>query len=187
MAEGGASSVPERLELPPYLDSARLVQELDASPVPFGPSLALVRRRQIAAELRLRQYFDDSARCSQGRIRLPDSVQLLWRQHKYSALARDERGYRQTGPDVAQGRIGFEALAAKLNAWLSEPPGPGGLRNAVEHMWGHVSERAERMRADVGDEPLVLLAEVGHEAVRQDNRYLLEQTALTELFGWHDE
>lgn len=143
--------------------------------------------RQVEAERRLRRRFAQDVRRAQVRIAPPESVEELWRQHKYSVLARDECGYRQTGPKVAQGGIDFETLMVKLDAWLSQPPGPGGLRNAVEHMWGHISDQAKHTRADIVDEPFVLLAKVGCEAVRQNNRYLLEQTALTELFGWHDE
>ncbi len=175
-----------RPDSPGYWATRQLDSFATDAPEETGTLPSNTRRRQVAAERRLRSRFAKADRRVQARIPAPNSLQQLWQQHKYSVLARDERGYRETGPAVAQGRIEFEALARKLNDWLCEPPGPGGLLNAVEHMWGHVSGRAERMRADIGDEPFVLLDEVGREAVRQDNRYLLEQTALTELFGWHD-
>lgn len=114
------------------------------------------------------------------------SVQALWRRHKYSVLARDERGYRETGRAVARGEIAIDDLRQRLDTWLSAPPSPGGLRNAVEHMWGHVAERAQTRRDDIGDDPYALLALVGREAARQGNDYLLEQTALTELFEWRE-
>jgi uncharacterized protein YbgA (DUF1722 family) len=115
-----------------------------------------------------------------------ESTQRLWQRHKYSVLARDERAYRAIGPAVARGEIASAELASKLDDLLARPPSAGGLRNAVEHMWGHVSDRAERNRAAIGDDPFALLAAVAHEARRQENAYLLEQTALTELFRWQD-
>lgn len=115
------------------------------------------------------------------------SVQALWRRHKYSVLARDEHAYRDAGRAVARGEIGLDELRQRLEAWLSKPPSSGGLRNAIEHMWGHVAGRARVRRSDVGDDPYALLQAVGREAARQGNDYLLEQTALTELFEWHDD
>jgi hypothetical protein len=114
------------------------------------------------------------------------STQRLWQRHKYSVLARDERVYRAIGPAVARGEIGDEELAVRLESLLARPPNDGGLRNAVEHMWGHVSEGAQHSRAAIGDDPFRLLEAVAQEARRQDNEYLLEQTALTELFDWQD-
>lgn len=116
-----------------------------------------------------------------------EDSQSLWRRHKYSVLARDERGYRQTGRAVARGDIDSAELAARLDDWLSRPPPPGGLRNAIEHMWGHVSNQAHSSRAEIGDDPFELLTAVRREAERQHNTYLLEQTALSELFDWRYE
>lgn len=116
-----------------------------------------------------------------------DGLQELWRRHKYSVLARDERGYRETGREVAAGEIRLDELAGRLETWLSKPPSPGGLRNAVEHMWGHVSDRAAFTRSEIGDDPHEVLVAVRREAERQHNEYLLEQTALSELLEWRDE
>lgn len=116
-----------------------------------------------------------------------DTIQSQWRRHKYSVLARDERGYRETGREVAAGTIVPAELAERLETWLSRPPSPGGLRNAVEHMWGHVSDRADVARSEIGDDPYELLAVVRREAERQHNDYLLEQTALSELMTWRDD
>lgn len=165
---------------PGYLATRRLLAQREAG------CRDAVRRRQVEAELDLRGRFESSDRRASARIPPPASAQRLWQQHKYAVLARDERAYRQTGPAVARGTIGLDTLAAWLEARLVRAPSPGGLRNAVEHMWGHVSDRAGTSRSALGDEPWTLLEEIGREAVSQDNRYLLEQVALTELFGWHD-
>lgn len=115
------------------------------------------------------------------------ATQQLWQRHKYSVLARDERAYRAIGPAVARGEIGADDLKERLARCLSMPPTRGGLRNAAEHMWGHVSDRARVTRADIGDDPFRLLEAVAREAERQGNHYLLAQTALEELFAWQDE
>ena len=171
------------LTFPSYLETARLrVDRGDGRGLPLA-----VWRRQAAAELALRERFRGAGRQAAARIPKPETSQRLWQQHKYSMLARDEHAYRETGPAVARGELDFETLERRLDSWLSAPPSPGGLRNAAEHMWGHVSAQAAITRSDIGDDPFDLLEAVGRETVRQDNAYLLEQAALSELPGWQDE
>ena len=77
----------------------------------------------------------------QGRIPLPKNVQLLWAQHKYSVMARDNAEYKYIGGWVASRKTGSAIvdIYPELVSLLRCPPGEGNLRNAIQHMWGYVS------------------------------------------------
>jgi len=118
----------------------------------------------------------------EGRIPLPQSAQELWAQHKYSVMARDPDLYRRLGRRVAAmpRRADLDALAADLVLFLRRRPAPGRRANALQHMWGHVSDEAtpaERAAAAHG----VLLTAVRAAALRQREPYLLASTALSDL------
>lgn len=180
----------------------------------YGWALGM-RHRQLACEMELRGYTDRSpvdtrsregqwpdtyidppgvqfsllkqkyAGKEEGRIPLPENSQQLWAQHKYSVLARSPERYRRIGQDVAKARLGFDELALQLTGILREPPSEGGVRNAVQHMWGYVSDAANSARSDMTSWSLVrLLSETQKGA--KDNRvsYLTHSTALSELMVW---
>lgn len=117
-----------------------------------------------------------------GRIRLPRSSHELWAQHKYSLLARDQAAYREFGRRVSRlrGRDGFDAIALELTWWLRKPPTPGNLRNALDHMRGHL--RTHRLAATGTSRTL---AAVQRAAREENDQYLLAQTALSDLAAWH--
>src|SRR5665648_342146 len=126
-----------------------------------------------------------------GRIPLPSNAQQLWAQHKYSVMARDVQKYREVGRALArpdsQPDMVFAELAALLVATLRKPATPGGLRNALEHLWGYVADHAppelrERRAALLRDEPRLLLASIWAEAVRQEIAYLWTSTVFSDLF-----
>jgi len=123
-----------------------------------------------------------------GRIPLPTSVQQLWSQHKYSVLARDPNRYRQIGIELAgnHDQAAFGRLANELTGLLRQAPGPGGIRNALQHMWGHVAARGEnRSIADPANDTLLpLLHEIRRRALAAEEPYLLASTALGELEAW---
>ncbi|MGD9825030.1 DUF1722 domain-containing protein, partial [Desulfobacter sp.] len=75
-----------------------------------------------------------------GRIPLPQNAQQMWRQHKYAVMARDVPLYKSIGADVACMGSGddFSSLARLLVETLRIPPSRGGLKNALQHMWGYV-------------------------------------------------
>lgn len=117
-----------------------------------------------------------------GRIPLPKSAQELWAQHKYSVLARSQSAYRDLGVRVsALPGAEVDELAVELVGWLREPPAEGDLRNALQHMWGHLRgvrpgfERSSSATA---------LTRIQGAAREERNDYLLAQTALTELGAW---
>ncbi|MCY3810192.1 MAG: DUF1722 domain-containing protein [Gammaproteobacteria bacterium] len=117
-----------------------------------------------------------------GRIPLPKSAQELWAHHKYSVLARSQSAYRGLGVRVsALPRGEIDELAVELVAWLHKPPSAGNLRNALQHMWGHVEAGPDGF-ADCS--PGTALKRIQRAALAENNRYLLEQTALTELGPW---
>lgn len=127
----------------------------------------------------------------EGRIPLPRSPQALWAQHKYSVMARHNALYRELGPRVAAlpARELPSALAQELVEVLRQPPPEGGIRNALQHMWGYVAE-VEPMAA--GAEPATLslpdlLQAIQRRALLSKQSYLLASTALSELAAWMPE
>ncbi|GAB4342551.1 MAG: hypothetical protein Kow0089_17660 [Desulfobulbaceae bacterium] len=123
----------------------------------------------------------------QGRIPLPKNAIQLWSHHKYSILARDQELYRKIGREVAamDDPRDMTVLARTLTERMRVTPSSGGVRNALEHMWGHVSsieplsgERATAWSA------ARLLREIQRRALDCGETYLLASTALSELTLW---
>jgi hypothetical protein len=123
-----------------------------------------------------------------GRIPLPRHAQQLWSQHKYSVLARDVQLYKEIGRETASGKADFAALARQLSELLRQPPSIGGLKNAVQHLWGHVNEFPPAPEENPASWPLPrLLAETQCRARQHQEPYLLASTALAELMVWMNE
>ena len=117
-----------------------------------------------------------------GRIPLPKSAQELWAQHKYSVLARSQAAYRDLGVRVSTlPRAEMAELAVELVGWLRKPPSAGNMRNALQHMWGHVETGPDGFE---DRSPGTALKRIQRAALAENNRYVLEQTALTELGAW---
>jgi len=123
----------------------------------------------------------------QGRIPLPKNAQQLWSHHKYSILARDTNFYKEIGPKLSgkQNDIDFPQLAKTLTEKLRTAPATGGIRNALQHMWGHVSNEVEISKGEVETWSLSrLFEEIQKRAITQKEPYLLASTALSELKVW---
>jgi uncharacterized protein YbgA (DUF1722 family) len=122
----------------------------------------------------------------QGRIPLPGNAQQLWSNHKYSVLARDVRLYKDIGRNVARIKdVIFSELAKTLTELLRKPPSIGGLRNALQHMWGYVSEYPTETKGRIDTWPLIkLLKEIQRRAIAGKNPYLNSSTALSEFMAW---
>lgn len=132
-------------------------------------------------QLLQQKYLDKE----QGRIPLPNSEQQLWSHHKYSVLARDVKAYQEIGRRIAQAKGDFAELALLLTESLRKPPTKGGVRNAVQHMWGYVSDDSVQPGAKVNTWSLRrLLQETQERAIASGNRYLTHSTALAELMAW---
>jgi hypothetical protein len=181
----------------------------------FEPALRR-RHRLLAAEMTLRNYrerspvtgpeegggwpelfIDEPARQFEilrekygeeenGRIPLPENVQQLWSQHKYSVLARDEKFCRGLGPELARGAgPGFSTLARMLTMILRREPPEGGIRNALQHMWGHLRDSVPGGSGDFGSGQLrPFLEQIQRGAIETENYYLISSTALGELMAW---
>ncbi len=118
----------------------------------------------------------------QGRIPLPNNVQQLWSQHKYSVLARNPQLYTALG----QGQADFADLALQLTEVLRQVPRPGGLRNAIQHLWGHVADPQGRAALPSWTLQHLLYA-TQTRVIQYGEPYLLASTALGELMAWFPE
>uniref|UniRef100_UPI0040566122 DUF1722 domain-containing protein n=2 Tax=Candidatus Electrothrix sp. TaxID=2170559 RepID=UPI0040566122 len=128
-----------------------------------------------------------------GRIPLPQHCQQLWSQHKYSVMARNIPLYKSIGREVARrarpaSSKDFSRLALQLTEILRTPPTPGGIRNALQHMWGYVTDSTPGNAAPGNNTDTwsldKLLHSVQHGALKKQESYLLASTALTELTIW---
>jgi hypothetical protein len=123
----------------------------------------------------------------QGRIPLPKNAQQLWSHHKYSVLARNVNLYRKLGRDVSlmKPHHDFSEFATMVTNVLRDTPSIGGLRNALQHMWGHVSECPPSPKGEVESWSLtMLLKEIQRRALASEDPYLTSSTALSELRVW---
>ena len=124
---------------------------------------------------------------AQGRIPLPKNAQQLWRQHKYSVLARDPNLYKKLGRDVSRmkPRHDISELAKRVTELMRKPPSMGGLKDALQHMWGHVSGPPNTLKGDVASWSLSrLLEEIQRRSMAGEGPYLTSSTALSELKVW---
>jgi hypothetical protein len=132
----------------------------------------------------LREKYRDK---EPGRIPLPQNAQQVWRQHKYAVMARNVSLYKKIGADVARmsPRDDFSGLVRLLVETLRTPPSQGGLKNALQHMWGYVSDGYKESRAPLHAWPLTdLLARIQDLTFKHSQPYLMESVALSELAVW---
>ncbi|MCI5164356.1 MAG: DUF1722 domain-containing protein [Candidatus Electrothrix sp. AX5] len=126
----------------------------------------------------------------QGRIPLPKNAQQVWRQHKYSVMARNVQLYKKIGREVANSSSAslaedFSALITLLTETLRTAPAPGGIRNALQHMWGYVSDHVPDSERNTEDWSLSkLLQSIQQGVLENQEPYLLASTALSELKIW---
>jgi uncharacterized protein YbgA (DUF1722 family) len=123
----------------------------------------------------------------QGRIPLPKNVHQLWAQHKYSVMARNAVEYKRIGRQVASSKTSSEIsnLYPELVLLLRCPPSEGNLRNAVQHMWGYVSQYTSFAGKTIESKTTrSLLKEIQLLVFLHDVVYLKESTALSELQAW---
>jgi len=120
---------------------------------------------------------------AQARIPIPLNEQQLWAQHKYSIMARDQNLYTQIGPALVgkNSQTRFDELLPVLNSAMRNIPIEGGIKNALQHMWGHVSERTETTGNIDNWSFDKFLEQIQVFAKKKSDKYLLQSTALTEL------
>ncbi|PID77128.1 MAG: hypothetical protein CSB24_03020 [Deltaproteobacteria bacterium] len=122
-----------------------------------------------------------------GRIPLPQTPQELWSQHKYSVMARDIPMYKKIGRKVSQmpPNDDFSELCQILTEKLRTPPSPGGLKNALQHMWGHVANYYQGSKEQIHHWAMQELFDNTQKiAIKIEETYLLKSTALSELTIW---
>jgi hypothetical protein len=123
----------------------------------------------------------------QGRIPLPKNAQQFWSHHKYSVLARDVNLYKKLGRVVSGMKpdYDFSELAKMVTELLRKAPSIGGLRNALHHMWGHVSDYSYTLKGGVELWSLSrLMEEIQLHSLASKDPYLTSSTALSELKAW---
>lgn len=158
----------------------------DRSPVTMHPNYGIWPEIYIDEPFRQFQLLREKyAFKAPGRIPLPKNAQQLWSQHKYSVLARDPNLYREIGRNVATMEGDFPDLAKLLVRLLQTPPSTGGIRNALQHMWGYVAKDFPPDEVDLDAWPLHrLLREIQQKALATAEPYLTASTALSELSAW---
>jgi hypothetical protein len=160
----------------------------DRSPVSIRTGKNAWPDRYIDEPYRQFQILKEKYRDKEkGRIPLPENAQQLWSHHKYSVLARDANLYRMLGSDIAKmrPRSDFSDLANFITGLLRKPPAKGGIRNALQHMWGHLSQSPFLPKGEVESWTSGrLLGEIQKWAMSDMNRYLISSTALGELKIW---
>ncbi len=122
-----------------------------------------------------------------GRLTIPKRVDVLWRQHKYAIMARSIALYKSTGKRVAANRNPelFIALSETLSSELFKMPKTTTLYNALQHMWGYISDFSTIKKADVNALGCPdLLSEIQSCVLSSNQLYLSEQVALSELQIW---
>lgn len=117
-----------------------------------------------------------------GRIRVPRNEHELWATYKYSVLARNTRAYQTFGQRVASRSVPMEMLWASMISATRVAPSPGGIRNALQHMWGYVSGQATVHPQT--DDLAGLADHIQTLAGEHQVSYLLNSTALSELRVW---
>ncbi|WP_097462029.1 DUF1722 domain-containing protein [Mangrovitalea sediminis] len=117
-----------------------------------------------------------------GRIRLPRNDHELWASYKYTVLARNHQAYLRFGQRIAARAIPYDRLWQEMVNVSHVAPTPGAVRNAVQHMWGYVSNFSS-VNPQI-DSLRELLSEIQRLAAAHNVSYLLNSTALGELMVW---
>ncbi len=122
-----------------------------------------------------------------GRAPIPKNAQELWAHHKYSVMARNINLYKEVGRTLANDKSDekFEELALTLCNELIKKPKEGSTLNALQHMWGYISDISDIKKTEINNLSLInLLYEISDCARKSNQKYLISQTALSELAIW---
>ncbi|MFE8071251.1 DUF1722 domain-containing protein [Marinobacteraceae bacterium S3BR75-40.1] len=171
------------LRLNQLIAEMRLRGEATPEPVPLTEESVIwpaIESESLETQLTYLQQRREQGH--QGRIRLPRNDHELWASYKYSILARNHQSYTRFGQRVAARSIPYRQLWLALVHASHVAPRPGGIRNALQHMWGYVSNRSQvdPQRGALMD----LLGEIQRLARDEQVSYLINSTALGELAVW---
>ena len=132
-------------------------------------------------KLLLEKYKNNKTR----RISLPLSAQQLWRQHKYSIMARNISEYKLIGQNLSgsHSKISFSNLSIKLIELMHIQPSKGGLTNALQHMWGYFKNTQNKINVNTLtlDQLLRLVQKLAYQ---KKEKYILDSTALSDFKIW---
>ncbi len=123
----------------------------------------------------------------EARISLPKNSQQLWSHHKYSIMARNITLYKSIGKKVSvnDGADAFDDISMLLSSELTKRPKEGMIRNALQHMWGYISDVSDIDNSIINKLSLLeMLHEIQHCVTKSNQEYLYSQTALSELEIW---
>lgn len=123
----------------------------------------------------------------QGRIPLPQNVQQLWSQHRYSVMARDEAEYKYLGGWVASRKSGrgIDEIYPELVSLLRRPPAEGNLKKVVRQMHDCIGAYASLSAKNLEKESVhIILKKIQNLVFLHNIVYLKESTALGELPAW---
>jgi len=121
-----------------------------------------------------------------SRIPIPLSAQHLWSHHKYSVMSRDINEYKKIGNTVStmKPKDGYKELALTLSQLLKIKPSEGGIRNALQHMWGYFN-KSSIQSANIDSICLLDLLKIIQKLAYQQNKlYIIHSTALSDLAIW---
>ena len=122
-----------------------------------------------------------------GRIPLPKTTQDLWRQHKYSVLARDQALYKKFDGMILGGATDhdFSVLAKQLTLILRQRPSPEGISFSLANMWESVFGLYSGNKPNTNNwTSKRMLKETQRLATSYEETDLIRSTALSELGSW---
>lgn len=122
-----------------------------------------------------------------GRIALPKTAQDLWRQHKYSVLARDRLLYKKFDGMILGSATDhyFSDLSSQFTVILRQRPSSEGISYSLAKMWESVFASSSGNKPNTNNwTPKRMLKETQRLAKSFDAADLMTSTALSELESW---
>ncbi len=102
-------------------------------------------------------------------------------------MARDTKLYERIGRSVSKTKKfeKFDDLSLEFVNILKTRPTPKRLMNALQHMWGYVSEDSSKKSKEIESLNLQsMLIEIQYLSKKHNIKYLLHSTSLSELGAW---
>lgn len=193
----GYAHHPETLRWKPHLGTLKLRHDQDFTEMtvrgyqhhsPVGESAlgpwpeAYLDEPGAQFEILRHRYRDKES----GRISLPETIQQLWAQHRYSVLARDPEFVHKVELQLRRGdeSLRFGTLAAELVARLRRPPVEEHLLNTLVQMQQRGYDKKwtpQGQRLDAS----AILTDIVRTA--HSHRAILQSTALSDFAFWLGE
>ncbi len=137
------------------------------------------------------KQFEELKECykneTNSRLKIPKNIQTLWMQHKYSIMARSVSLYKEIGRFISKNNKAehFEQVYSILINELLKRPKLNSIFNVLQHMWGYISDFSSVKKSEVSKLDLYsLFIEIQKSTLKANEKYLMQQTALSELEIW---